>query len=203
MSDTSKCDVEDCPDQAVRKKWCSKHYQRWRRYGDPLTVKARWSGHELVSSRSCSVPGCEEPVLAKDLCSRDYRRWQTHGDPTIVLKGGVTPYSENYSAQHKRIAKARGRASRCEHCGTSDPTVQFGWAFDHVGDRNDVYAYLELCRSCHWKFDMTPEALEQLAAARVQLALKRAERRGGDALSEPPPWDTPTALQSPFALILI
>lgn len=181
MSDTSECDVSGCHDPVKRRIWCSKHYQRWCKYGDPLAVKSRWDGHELVSSQPCSAPGCEDPVLAQGFCSRDYQRWQAHGDPTIVLKPGPAEHSDSYSAQHKRITKRRGKAARCEHCGASDLDVQYGWAFNHEGDRNDVSAYLELCRSCHWKFDSTPEALEQLAAARAKLALVRAERRGGGA----------------------
>lgn len=181
MSDTSECDVSGCHDPVKRRIWCSKHYQRWCKYGDPLAVKSRWDGHELVSSQPCSAPGCEDPVLAQGFCSRDYQRWQAHGDPTIVLKPGPAEHSDSYSAQHKRITKRRGKAARCEHCGASNLDVQYGWAFNHEGDRNDVSAYLELCRSCHWKFDSTPEALEQLAAARAKLALVRAERRGGGA----------------------
>lgn len=168
MTDTHECSVSDCHDPRRRLQWCSKHYQRWRKHGDPLALKSRWDDHELVSLGSCSVDECEDPVLALKLCSKHYQRQQAHGDPLVVLKMGPARIdTDNYSTQHKRVTKDRGQPQRCEHCGTSDPELQYGWAFNHVGDRQNVADYIRLCRSCHWKFDFTPEALEQLARARA------------------------------------
>jgi hypothetical protein len=30
------CSIEDCPERRVFRGWCSMHYERWRRLGDPL-----------------------------------------------------------------------------------------------------------------------------------------------------------------------
>ena len=30
------CSVDDCDDPAIARGWCGKHYQRWRKTGDPL-----------------------------------------------------------------------------------------------------------------------------------------------------------------------
>ena len=30
------CSVADCPSQSRARGWCPKHYERWKRYGDPL-----------------------------------------------------------------------------------------------------------------------------------------------------------------------
>lgn len=34
------CDVHDCPNPVVARGYCDNHYRRWKRYGDPLGVKA-------------------------------------------------------------------------------------------------------------------------------------------------------------------
>ena len=35
------CKEEGCTDTVLAKEWCSKHYQRWLKYGDPLFIKIR------------------------------------------------------------------------------------------------------------------------------------------------------------------
>jgi hypothetical protein len=35
----SKCIIEGCEKRAIGRGWCAAHYQRWRKNGDPLTVK--------------------------------------------------------------------------------------------------------------------------------------------------------------------
>ena len=54
-------------------------------------------------------------------------------------------------ALHGRVANKRVRTHICEHCGRRGPT-DFANAKDHVytDDPND---YIELCRSCHRRFD--------------------------------------------------
>lgn len=39
MKPGQKCSVEGCPSRASTKGLCSKHYQRMRKYGDPLKLK--------------------------------------------------------------------------------------------------------------------------------------------------------------------
>jgi hypothetical protein len=38
------CAVDDCAKRAYAKRYCVKHYRRFRRYGDPLTTKRRMDG---------------------------------------------------------------------------------------------------------------------------------------------------------------
>ena len=46
-----KCSIEGCTAPAYnRRGWCSKHYQRWRKTGDPLTTRSgrtrdEWQDH--------------------------------------------------------------------------------------------------------------------------------------------------------------
>src|SRR5438105_15214882 len=81
------CAVEGCPSRALSSappehgerrrghervdnhRYCRKHYERWKRYGDPL-------GQAL-----CAVEGCKGTVDAKGLCPTHYRRLKLYGDP--------------------------------------------------------------------------------------------------------------------------
>ena len=37
----SVCTVPDCDRPVKARGWCQKHYERWRRFGDPLTLAGR------------------------------------------------------------------------------------------------------------------------------------------------------------------
>lgn len=41
------CSVNGCPDRAIKRGYCSKHYQRWRTKGDPCKVR-RIRGDDLA-----------------------------------------------------------------------------------------------------------------------------------------------------------
>lgn len=65
------CSVEDCYTAPLAMELCSKHYQRWKKYGDPLYVRPK---------RTCSVPDCNSPYLARDWCNMHYTRWKLYKD---------------------------------------------------------------------------------------------------------------------------
>lgn len=42
------CAIEGCDDLRYRREWCSRHYQRWRRHGDPnIFVPLNWTWETL------------------------------------------------------------------------------------------------------------------------------------------------------------
>lgn len=43
-----KCSVEGCENSSKGRGWCSSHYMRWRRYGDPLGVGTAALGRPLI-----------------------------------------------------------------------------------------------------------------------------------------------------------
>ena len=76
---TEDCAVGDCPRPQHARGWCTMHYQRWKRTGDPEKIIAvRRPDH-------CTVEDCTRPVAGNGLCGAHYRRNQVHGDP---LGGG-------------------------------------------------------------------------------------------------------------------
>jgi hypothetical protein len=67
-----KCLVNDCDNKFYAKGYCSKHYKKFRLYGDPL-------GQAPKSERNkkyCSIVGCDQLHSAKGMCDFHYERWR-------------------------------------------------------------------------------------------------------------------------------
>jgi len=77
------CSVEECENTVVAKGYCSGHYQRLHRSGDPL--KSRKIAGVSVKER-CSVPGCDLTVRAKGLCARHYPGDERRSDLSGVFR---------------------------------------------------------------------------------------------------------------------
>lgn len=45
MKINSKCKIEECKNNAIGRGWCSSHYSRWRKYGDPNHLTRRKNGN--------------------------------------------------------------------------------------------------------------------------------------------------------------
>ena len=44
------CTIDDCNKKVVGRGWCSLHWQRWRRYGDPLLVRFPKHGYRYTKT---------------------------------------------------------------------------------------------------------------------------------------------------------
>lgn len=69
------CSVEGCERPRRRREWCSTHYTRWLRHGDPTVT--------LRGGNSCSVDGCDLPYYGSGWCGLHYARVRAHGSPEI------------------------------------------------------------------------------------------------------------------------
>lgn len=80
MTDVSYrlCSIEGCGREKWARGWCSKHYQQWRKKGDPLYVWSR------PAKLPCRIEGCQELVRSRDLCERHYQHWWRYGFPTTL-----------------------------------------------------------------------------------------------------------------------
>lgn len=68
----TKATCEHCPEPVWARGWCAKHYQRWKKHGDPLvTLKPR--------GRKCSHPGCDAPHREHGYCLKHAKRLNRHG----------------------------------------------------------------------------------------------------------------------------
>lgn len=67
------CSIEDCTSKHMGRGWCSMHYKRWMRLGDPSAeVRIRNPG-----IHSCTTPGCESLKslkAGKGMCITCYNR---------------------------------------------------------------------------------------------------------------------------------
>jgi hypothetical protein len=71
----SACSIKGCDGALIAKGFCRKHYERFRRHGDPLFTR------EVQKGKPCVIPGCGEPIVARGYCSNHYGRWRRNGDP--------------------------------------------------------------------------------------------------------------------------
>lgn len=78
MSSSKKCRIDGCTYKYKSGGWCHAHYERFRKYGDPL---AGGTAHQ-PNSKTCSADGCDKPSLAKCLCSGHYSLFRKYGDHT-------------------------------------------------------------------------------------------------------------------------
>lgn len=72
----NKCSIPGCDNFVVGRGWCSLHWGRWRKHGDPL--------HERKRRAVCSIPDCERISTARGWCRLHYERWYEQGDPLKV-----------------------------------------------------------------------------------------------------------------------
>ncbi len=86
------CSIEGCGRAHNAKGFCSLHYDRFSRYGDPMFVqKNRPPNYKEVV---CSVDGCEAPIFSKGLCRIHAERLRKFGD--VANEGYVfTPRVQN------------------------------------------------------------------------------------------------------------
>lgn len=59
------CSIDWCSKPVMGRGWCSAHYGKWRKYGDPRAV------HVHIRPR-CSVVGCRAFHHAKGMCANHY-----------------------------------------------------------------------------------------------------------------------------------
>lgn len=125
MSDTT-CLIEDCEAQPISRGWCTMHYQRWQKHGDPMGGKHRRRKSE--PRPSCSVDGCDKPVKGRGWCGAHYRRWRVNGDPG--------PAEMRYQPFHPDMTE-----KRCTRCKLTKPLSEFHRV-------NRASQYVARCKAC-------------------------------------------------------
>lgn len=74
------CSIPGCGQPHNSRGWCSAHYSRWQRGGDPTLPLP-----EVQLGKLCWADGCDRavtPKSAKGLCTRHYQRMLATGSPT-------------------------------------------------------------------------------------------------------------------------
>lgn len=81
MTDNTRtCTVEGCTEPRSSRGYCTVHYARWRKTGNPGPPERIGNRR----SKPCTVEGCERPHRGKGFCGLHYTRWRNTGDPGPV-----------------------------------------------------------------------------------------------------------------------
>ena len=75
---------EHCGNPVLARGWCSKHYQAWRKHGDPLAGGSK-TGR---AHGTCSIEGCGKVRAGLGWCQAHYTNYRRHGDPEPVPSPG-------------------------------------------------------------------------------------------------------------------
>lgn len=85
------CSVEDCDAPARARSFCSKHYERNRKWGDPLYVQP--NPQNLPRFFGCVIDGCEAKHSGKGYCRRHYTAYWASENPERA-KATATAYRD-------------------------------------------------------------------------------------------------------------
>lgn len=72
------CSIPDCARPFYGRGYCSLHWKRWYKHGDPLAVKPK------RSPVFCSVEGCSRKHCGHGYCEKHMDRFLKYGDPLFV-----------------------------------------------------------------------------------------------------------------------
>lgn len=72
------CSVDGCGKKHYGKGFCSGHYDKWRRTGDPL-----WEIPEFIP-KLCCIEKCNNNAESKGFCNKHYKRFRIYGDPEFT-----------------------------------------------------------------------------------------------------------------------
>jgi hypothetical protein len=67
------CSIEGCHRASRKRTWCTTHYERWRKHGDPH--------YKVVMPDSCTVEGCNNPYKARGYCAAHWAKDKKYGNP--------------------------------------------------------------------------------------------------------------------------
>lgn len=73
------CSVDGCGRAHYAKGFCSLHYERFLKYGNPHQVALKRKPN--FTSDLCCVTGCTGPVFSKGMCRAHYEKTRKYGNP--------------------------------------------------------------------------------------------------------------------------
>jgi hypothetical protein len=159
------CEVDGCEGKAgipgATTRWCSRHYYRVQRWGDPL-------GGRPELPAACSIEGCEKRRKARGWCGAHWLRWKQFGDPL-----------------HRKQGEIQNGCRICPRCQIDKPLSEWGKkSYCKECDRTRARQW----RAAHpeWVNPQLPPAVQREAArrwrrqnpdkVRAQTALRRARK---------------------------
>lgn len=134
------CSIEGCPGKVNARGWCTKHYNRWIRFGNPVAeVRER---AEAYGDEKCRAEGCSNKIQARGYCPSHYQRFRIYGDPL-----GSTP------RKHKTLDDLRREAYFGLPGGTESPA---GYRY-RTARKGERYAEHRLVMEYHLNRPLWPD----------------------------------------------
>lgn len=84
------CTVDDCGLPGFSLDFCSKHYQRYKKFGTtdlpPRLHKDAKRGSKKKTKQKCDVDNCDNFSIKKGFCDQHYKRYRKFGDPLTCYR---------------------------------------------------------------------------------------------------------------------
>lgn len=134
------CQVQECDRPALARGWCTAHYERWRKHGDPLGGGAFRKPRR--QRRMCPVPGCGRESKTTGLCPMHYQRQRLTGTTDLVRRAcslsecAKLHFRDGFCRTHWTRWNRYGdphavRECSVEGCSREAPSGKRGWCLMH------------------------------------------------------------------------
>ena len=118
MAIAKMCQIVGCGKHVIARGWCSAHYTRWQKHGDPEFTLLRNVRNYGGDRSPCSIEGCGKHAFAKGICQMHYARIKRHGVAEGVGRTG-------------KSVVGRVRPVICTVDGCNKPHQSLGFCFTH------------------------------------------------------------------------
>lgn len=202
-SPPAECSIEGCEGAVFARGWCSKHYTRWQRHGDPLKTTRQSPSTRNATEKHCPRCGNSKPI-------GEFGR-RSNGNPKGYCRDCEARYQRQY-AESTTGRESRGRASSkwsaknhayflnyrygitaeqydtmlahqggvCAICGASEPGGKARvWHVDHCHTSNRVRGLL--CGPCNRGLGQFRDDIDRLKTAVRYLEVNRQPSRTGES----------------------
>lgn len=127
----------------------------------------------VKKSREGKTKFCSKP------CAYKFRSMPKERKPYVIKnpKGKTGPnYNHylykgegaSYVSLHTWVYRHKGKPKKCIHCGTTSAKIQ--WANKSHEYKRDLDDWIELCISCHRKYDLLPNGKKRRDTAKFDKA---------------------------------
>lgn len=112
---SEECSIPDCTGRAVGWGWCQKHWQRWRKYGDPLGSAPPRRYTQLLKRMEHQQNGCI--YMTGNIRPDGYARISNQGAHRVAYEYFIGPIPEAHDVDHD----CHNRADPPCHLGPACP----------------------------------------------------------------------------------